>query len=78
MERQVREEMVSNFIEQREPLVIIADKHEHRARKVQVFFNNCVINTIYCADCDVRLNWYITNLDDETSPIGATDSTTLS
>ena len=70
--------MVSNFIQQREPTMIIVNEHEHRARKIQVFFNNCVINTIYCADCDARLKWYITNLDDETSPIGATDSTGIS
>jgi len=60
--------MVSNFLKQREqPSVFEADVHEHRARTIEVYFNNCVITTVYCADCDARLKWYIENLDDRTT-----------
>jgi hypothetical protein len=73
--------MISNFLQQRQqPSVFEADvyEHEHRARTIEVYFNNCVITTVYCADCDARLKWYIENLEYETSPIGVTDNTQIS
>jgi hypothetical protein len=70
--------MISNLLKQQTPSVIIADGHEHRARTIEVYFNNCVVTTIYCADCDKRLSWYIKNLNDETSPIGVMDNTEFS
>jgi hypothetical protein len=57
--------MISNLLKQQTPSVIIADGHEHRARTIEVYFNSYVVTTIYCADCDARLKWYIENLNEE-------------
>lgn len=59
---------------------VMATTHEHRPTTIKRFYNDKYTAIIYCADCHVKLDSYIQQLNNDESecPIGATDSTEFS